>query len=212
MKMLKTVWSQSKLPLIAVLVALVAGLWVINARNHRTDLLLTGLGLNVSLSEQGVVWIREDLAPLLGAQEGEEAAYAAAEMTSFAEGANDEGYYLLKNIQNLCYRDSLDYFLLDKAALENLIGQNMFLDLSGFFSAEELAEMEAELVWAVEAPEEEGEEVDLDARRPVAVRVDSLPFFRDNCPEGERYFAISSQSTRLEQCRILWQRLLDWQG
>lgn len=212
MKLLKTIWGQSKFPLITVLVALVAGLYLINARSGRTDLLLTGLGLNVELSDRGVSWIREELPPLLGAENGEKAAYAAAEMASFAESANDDGYYLLKNIQNLCSRDSLDYFLLDKAALENLIGQNMFLDLSGFFTAEELAAMEADLIWAVEAPKEEGEKVDLEARRPVAVRVDSLPFFADNCPEGERYFAISSQSTRLEECRILWQRLLDWQG
>lgn len=212
MRLLKTVWSQSKLPLIAVLLALVAGLFVIRARNQRTDLLLTGLGLNVSLSERGVAWIREELPPLLGAQEGEEAAYAAAEMASFAESVDDTGYYLLKNIQTLCRQDSLDYFLLDKAALENLMGQNMFLDLSGFFSPQELEELEERLIWAVEMPEEEGKEVDMEARRPVAVRVDDLPFFRDNCPEGDRYFAISSQSTRLEQCRILWQRLLDWES
>ena len=146
MKLLKTVWGQSKLPLIAVLVALVVGVNLINARSGRTDLLLTGLGLNVELSDRGVSWIREELPPLLTAEKGGKTAYAASEMASFAESAGNNEYYLLKNIQTLCRRDSLDYFLLDKAALENLIGQNMFLDLSGFFTAEELAAIDRKSV------------------------------------------------------------------
>ena len=210
MKLLKTVSSQSKLPLISIAIALVVGVSVIQARNNRTELILTGLGLNAELSEQGVSWIREELSPLLGTGDGEEAAYASASMGSFTNSVTTEDYYLLKNIQNLCHSDSLDYFLLDKTAMENLIRQDIFLDLTDFFSEAELADLEEYLIWAVETPQEEGAKPDLEARRPVAVRVDGLPFFRDNCPEGARYFAISSQSTRLEQCRILWDRLLSW--
>ena len=71
MKLLKTVWSQSKLPLISIAIALVVGVSVIQARNNRTELILTGLGLNAELSEQGVSWIREELSPLLGTGDGE---------------------------------------------------------------------------------------------------------------------------------------------
>lgn len=211
MKLLKTVWSQSKRSLITVFVILIVGILLIRLTGDRTDLLLTGLGLNAELTEEGSVWLREDLAGLLGAGEGQSAAFADMEMSSFANEADmNENYYLLKNILNLISSDSLDYFLMDKTAMENLISQDIFLDLSGFFTEAELTEMEQELIWAV-AMEKDQEDVDLEARRPVALKLSGIPFFEENS-ENELYFAISHKTTRLEACRTLWEHILNWKN
>ncbi len=209
MKLLKTIWSQSKWPLIAVFVILIVGILLIRFTGDRTDLLLTGLGLNGELTEEGTVWLKEDLAEILGALEGQSVAFADMEMSSFANEADmNQNYYLLKNIMNLVSSNGLDYFIMDKTAMENLISQNIFLDLSGFFTETELTEMEQNLIWAV-AMEKDQEEVDLEARRPVALKLEGIPFFEENS-ENELYFAISHKTTRLEACRTLWEHILNW--
>ena len=212
MKMWKDIWKQSKFSLISVIVIFILAVLMLYSRAYRTDQLVTGLGLNVGLSDAGTRWVEEDVLPVLEAGEKETAIYAAAEMESYAETSSNDTYYLIKNIKTLCQQDNLDYFLMDKVALENLVAQDIFMDLSTVFTAEELAALEADLIWAVEAPEEAGAEVDLSARKPVAIRVENLAFFRENALEKELYFAISYNTSRVEACRILWQHLLDWQS
>lgn len=212
MKLIRTVWKQSKWMLLAVLALLAAGLLLIQKGNSRTDLLLSGLGINAALTEEGTAWMTEELSRALYAGNREETAYVVTTMTPFSnEGTMNDNYYLLQYIVSLCRSDSLDYFILDKTAMENLISQDLFLDLGQFFTAEERRNMEPELVYSVAAPEK-GEEIDLSAKRPVALEVSGLPFFKENGPDGALYFAISSRSTRVSACRVLWEHILAWKN
>lgn len=212
MKLLRTVWKQSKWALITVAVLLAVGLLVIRAGSMRTDLLLSGLGINAELNVEGTAWLQEDLALALQAGEGEKTAYVETTMASFADdSAINENYYLLENILKLCSSDSLDYFIMDKTAMENLISQNIFMDLGQFFTDQERENLEAEMVYAVAAPEN-GEKVDISTRRPVALKLSEIPFFAENSTEIELYFAISSQSTRLTECRTLWDHIMNWKN
>lgn len=210
MKMLKTIWQQSGKSLIILLVILAVGMILVQAGGRRKpDLELTGVGFNAELSEQGVAWLKEELSPLMGTGNPEAVAFTMVDMASFSDpDAINENYYLMQNILDLCRSDSLDYFILDKTAMENLIPQNIFLDLRSFLTQEELQQWEAELIWAVEAPKD-GAEPDMEARRPVVIKLTGVPFFTENSP-NELYLAISSRTTHLTQCRTMWDHVMQW--
>ena len=106
----------------------------------------------------------------------------------------------------------LDYALLDKYAMEYYMGQDVYLDLREFFTAEELAALEAEKrLMYLQVQEEEGEEPG--ERFPVAVDISNIPFVKDMVTsEGPIYFILSGHIRDLDMCRNVWDRLNAWES
>lgn len=209
MNFLKTVWKQSKWTLIIAALVLVFIYTLQQGSLFGNKMLLMGAGLNAELTEEGAAWLREELTEKLQGPEGYDAAYQVAQMTPFSDQEKlNENYYLLENILDLCRKGSLDYFVMDQVAMENLIPQQLFLDLREFFTEEELTQWHDSFIWALGV--EEGQEADMDARVPIALRLDGIPFFRECAPDQELFFSISAQSARLTQVRSLWDHILSW--
>lgn len=210
MNFLKTVWKQSKWTLIIAALILVALFLFQQGSLFGNKLLIMGAGMNVELTEEGAAWLREALTEKLRGPEGFDAQYESATMYPFSDQDKlNENYYLLENILDLCRRDSLDYFVMDQVALENLIPQQLFLDLRNFFTEEELTQWHDSFIWAVAV--EEGKEADMDARVPIGLRLDNVPFFQECAPGQQLFFGISKQSSRITQLRVLWDHILSWE-
>lgn len=187
--------KQNRLPI--VIVCVLAVLVLLSGGNEKTPYTVTGLGLNVEVTRAGTELLTA------GGR-----VFSGTEMVSFSDSDSlNENYYQLQGIRALCDKGGLDYFLMDRTAMENLLDQELFLDLRSFFTEAELKELGEALIFVRKIPEgtDEPEEA-----VPVAVRLSELPFQKEVSPvSGETFFAVADKSVRLESCRELWARMCD---
>ena len=187
--------KQNRLPI--VIVCVLAVLVLLSGGNEKTPYTVTGLGLNVEVTRAGTELLTA------GGR-----VFSGTEMVPFSDSDSlNENYYQLQGIRALCDKGGLDYFLMDRTAMENLLDQELFLDLRSFFTEAELKELGEALIFVRKIPEgtDEPEEA-----VPVAVRLSELPFQKEVSPvSGETFFAVADKSVRLESCRELWARMCD---
>ena len=168
---------------------------------------VTGIMVNISIEQRAMNYLGEEFHDKLGARDYWDK--VNIEYTSFdpvEEIAGDEmSYYASMTIINEVSAETLDYMILDKIAMEYYIQREVYMDLREFFSAEELAKLEAEerLIYA---REEEAEEAWV-----VAVDITDIPFIKDNLTgEFQVYFALAGNTERIEECHKVWQHMQDW--
>lgn len=191
-------------------IALVAVTLIVTMAISRSkETLVSGIMVNITIDPVGKYYMSEgyqnDLAP------GDKWHVVELDYTSFGDildPANGEAYDLASQI--LIARVSgqmLDYMILDKYAMEYYISQEVYLDLSKFFTEEEIAELNAEgrLIYAMQEGETE--------RYAIAVDISDIPFVKDNITSrGETYFALSGNIRDLDACRHAWERLHAWES
>lgn len=203
-------WTYYKEWLIVVaLVAmfLSAGFTVLKAQTQET--LVSGMMVNISISQQGYDYLSADYLEKLGGIEGKQK--AELDYTNFSSledpTSSEDNYNSMLILLARVSGGMLDYMILDKFAMEYYIVQDVYLDLRDFFTEEEMAELGDRLITARQEGETEA--------WAVAVDITDLPFVQDNITveENDRiYFALSGNTQRMDMCRDAWNYIHAWES
>lgn len=204
--------------LIVFLVVLVVSFTVSMLVNTNKKTLLSGMMVNITISQRGYNYLSQDYHTYLDADpKWEVVQLDYTNFSSLADPTSSEDNYAASML--LIARVSgqmLDYALLDQFALEFYVNQDVFLDLQEFFTPEELEAMGTRVWWARPEPEdgyevEDYEDGELDPW-VVAVDLAELPFFQAHCPEEEHiYFAMSGNNPDMEGVRAFLEYVNNWQ-
>lgn len=179
---------------------------VTGIRNTSKDVVLSGMLVNISISQQGMDYLNvEYLESVNGDPETQKVEMDYTNFESLADPTNAEDNYtksmlLIARVTG----GSLDYAIMDKLGLEFYLTQDVFMDLREFFSQEELAELEPYLIYA----QVEGEP----DRWPMAVDITHLPFVQDTMESEEVvYFTLSGNVRDEAACRSVWEYINAWE-
>lgn len=213
-------WSYYKEYLfMALLVGIVIAFALSTLFNSNKKMLLSGMMINISMSQRGYNYLTQDYHTYLGATPVWEV--VQLDTTNFSSLADptsmEDNYNKSLLLTARVGGQMLDYALLDTMALEFYGTQEVFLDLREFFTPEEIEAMGDRAIWMQPEPEDgmEAEDYDEGELDPwmIAVDVSDLPFFLDNCGEGEKvYFAMSGNNPNKEAVRAFLEYVMDWKS
>lgn len=164
---------------------------------------LSLITVNLRLSRAGSEYLRQSFD---AHTDTEQLLIAEAELEPF-ETRKDLGtnYYALQALLSLHAGQELDILLMDQAAMENLLRQDICLDLRKLFSEEELLFLAESSVWGMHRDEPEA--------RPLVLDVTDLTFIRNNTDCGGKvYLAITDNTSQLQACRIFWEVMSAWEA
>lgn len=188
-----------------IFVAISLVVTIITSRSKTT--LVSGMMANITISQEGYNYLSTDYQEYL---EGDKRHIVELDYTTFSDMLNpvsgEDSYYSAMIITARVSGGMLDYMLLDKFAMEYYIDQEVYMDLREFFTAEELAALDAEdrLITA-------RQEGSTDAW-VVAVDISGTAFAQTHISsEGGVYFALSGNTQRPEMCRNAWEYINAWQ-
>lgn len=188
---LEHLWTYYKWVL-AVLVFLGFLLQIIitSATNANTEILISGIGINVPLTDQGITCLSDGYFEQLGGKKGQAVQYIEEILdTDNQTTALEMGYTAVVKVSGLTSLGELDYLLMDTEALEYYSEGDLFMDLRQVFTDEELARLNVTAIGDV----------------PMLIDL-SGTWFADNyiTGEGPYYLAFIYNTTRTQQCYDLW--------
>ena len=179
---------------------------VTSIKNTSKEVILNGMLVNISISQQGVDYLGVEYMEAVGGNPDKQK--VELDYTNFenlADPTNAEDNYsksmlLIARVTG----GMMDYAILDKMGLEFYLTQDVFRDLREFFTAEEMAALEPYLIYA----QVEGEP----DRWPMAVDITHLPFVQDTMEQEEQVFFTLSGNVRSEEaCRSIWEYINAWE-
>lgn len=178
-----------------------------SAINANREILVSGMMVNISIDQEGYDYLSDDYFEDLGGKTGKQ--LVELEYSNFSNLEDltkyQENYAATTVLIGLVSAKRLDYVILDQAGMEFYIGQNVYMDLTEFFTEEEIAELGQRVIY--ERAEDEQEAY------PVAVDITDLDFVRDNITtDGKIYFALSGSTQRMKMCRDVWNRIHAWKS
>jgi len=192
--------------IIVVAVALVVGVTLTSLINGSKEVLLRGMMVNISITQQGYQYLSDDYFEKVGGVEGKQMVEMDyANFKDLADPTNSENNYFaaLKLISRVS-GGLLDYALVDQLAFEFYITQEVYGDLRTLFSQDELDDLGDRVIYAMQ---EDGTE-----RCPVGIDITDLPFVQDTAGENKRVlFVLSGNHPNLEACREIWDHILAWE-
>lgn len=196
---------------IALMVILLLIAVITSILNSRTEVLFSGALVNVNVTNAGWEYIDGDFFEHIGGVEGKQEVRITSsffeDMYTSAEKF-DINYNVVMSVVSMVSAKSLDYMLMDQNAMEIYLTQDVMMDLSDFFTEEEINAFGDRLIY-LELEDEDGESI---SRSPVALDVTDMPFVQDcldvktNC-----YFALAANTPHLDTCRDFWEYLLAWE-
>lgn len=211
-------WTYYKEYLLVVfLVLVVISVVATSIANTRKEVLLSGMMVNIKISQQGYNYLSTDYFEEIGGKEGSQVVQLSyTNFESLADPTSGEDNYAAA--QALIARVSgglLDYMILDDLALEFYITQEVFLDLRELFTTEELEQLAQQdlLVYGQEGDRDsEGNLIPGTGERiPYAVKMSQLSFTQDTMGGDEVYFTVSGNHPDLEGVRNMWAYLQAWE-
>ena len=158
-----------------------------------TDVLLSGMGINVPLTEAGVTCLTDDYFERLEGQRRQDVQFTEEIMDLDNEAMGLEMKYATAvKVSGLISTESLDYLILDTEALEYYSEGDLFIDLGQIFSEEDLSQMNIITVDGL----------------PKLIDLTGTWFADTHIPDdGPYYLAFAYTTARIEQCRDFWQYL-----
>lgn len=179
---------------------------VTGIKNTSKDVVMSGMLVNISISQQGMDYLKVDYLDSIGGDpEKQKVELDYTNFESLADPTNSEDNYsksmlLIARVTG----GTLDYAILDKLGLEFYLTQDVFRDLREFFTPEELEALEPHLIYA----QVEGEP----DRWPMAVDITHLPFVKDTMGKEEVvYFTLSGNVRDEDACRSIWEYINNWE-
>lgn len=173
---------------------------VVSIISMNTQLLISGVMINVDISPEGYVWLQDGYFERIGGQEGKE-------VVNLRNMQFEDPYTTVNQTYALDVRESvlaliasreLDYLLFDDLALPFFLDPESILDLRELFSQEELDALGTAVIKLQIS--ETGEEI------PVAIDVTDTAMFRDYMESDKTiYLAFSIVTTRKDACTDFWQ-------
>lgn len=204
---LNHIWTYYKgaLVILAIMLAL-SSIVVSSCRSRNTQTLLSGIGINVYLTDEGQSYVKDEYFERVKTEGLEQVIYTETTQDAFTNTSSmEESYMSLMSLIALGVSEELDYLLLDETALTNLLAHDIYMDLRDFFTEEELEEMADNVIWLVSGAEEEAELM------PVAIKVEHIPFFAENAQNtDDTFFALVTNTPRKEACRDFWEYINAW--
>ncbi len=196
--------------LIAVIAIAVLSVVFTSIINANSDIIVSGVAVNVYLSEEGKQYLGDDYYNKVYDGSGlEKVDFSEMPLydLSDAEHAQDTEYAIMA-LAALISEGELDYMIVDQSALTSFIKYEKILqDLRNLFPQEELDKLGNKV--AHMRQEEDGEDI------PIAFDISDLPFILDNTqqggnPEKPIYLIFTLNSPREDACRAIYQYILDW--
>ena len=207
-------WSYYKAYLIIVAMVVMFIGFFVTVIDHRSKTpLVSGMMINMTMTQDGHNYLMEDYQKLLSPDDKNK--IVELDYTYFGDlndpDNGDASYYAAMTFIARVSGQLIDYAMMDKFAMEFYLSQDVYLDLREFFTAEELATLDAENRLIYLQIQDEGEEPG--ERFPVAVDITELPFIKDTVTsEGPIYFTLSGHIRNLDMCRNAWDRLHAWES
>lgn len=200
-------WTYYKEYLLVVfLAALVIAITITGIINNSKEVLFKGMMVNISISQEGYRYLSDDYLTALGGDPKKQVVHM--DYTNFSDLADptssEDNYTASLLLMARVSGQLLDCALIDQMAFEFYLTQEVYGDLSTFFTQEELDAMGDKVIYAMQ----EGETV----RWPVAIDVSEVAFFAHTAPENDKiYFILSGNHPNLDACRSFWNYIHAWQ-
>lgn len=201
-------WTYYKGTLVILVIVIAACSLVTTAwKNKHTTTLLSGISINVILSEEGKAYVQDDYFATVSQGGLEKVQYTEMLQDDFTNTATmEESYMGLMSLIALSVSEELDYILMDEQVIRNMLAQDIFLDLREFFTEEELEALGDYVIWGQLGPEDNPQYM------PFAVNVEHIPFIAANADNvKDTYFAVVVNTPRIEELRGFWEYLHQWQ-
>ena len=198
-------YYKSSLVVLAVIIALISVV-VTCIQNKNTKTLLAGMGINVTLTEEGKAYIQDEYFQLIKTEGREQILYTETTQEDFTNPSSlEESYNLLMMLVAMSVTGDLDYFFADELAIRNMLAHQLFNDLRTVYTEEELAAMGDKVLWAQVGGEEDGRYM------PFAINVSDLPFIQEHSQSAsDTYLILITNSTRGEQVKAFLEYLKAW--
>lgn len=194
--------------LIAVIAIAVISIVVTSIINVNSDIIVSGVAVNVYLSEDGKQYLADDYKDKVydgsGLKKVNFAELNLYEVTDY-EHAQENEYSTMAIAAQISSGD-LDYMIVDQVGLDNFLRQrkDILQDLRDLFSEEELAAHEKRLVVMGDDPNNK-------TGIPVGFDITDTPFIQDNTDQkGPVYLVFALNTPREDACRAIYQYILDW--
>lgn len=168
---------------------------------------VTGIMVNITMDQEAYNYLSTDYADYLGLSDSDE---VRLEYTSFYDleiNPSEENYYAAMIVINEVSAKMLDYMILDHLGMEFYAGQEVYMDLTEFFTEEELADFAEKglLIYCMEEEEQ--------VRWPAAVKITDMDYVKNNVTnEGDIYFALAGSSDKIEEVRQVWEYMKAWKA
>lgn len=200
------IWTYYK-SMVIVLVLIVMGfsLVVTAATNKSTKILISGVSVNVELSEDAKTYLREGYYEKIGTGSSMEKVNFYDVLLENLATTNDyeANYYTLMSLIALGSAKELDYLLVDETALKMFIQEEMLLDLTDIYTQEKLDGMGKLVIYARNG--------DTNVSTPIAFDVTQTEFIKKNTnTSGPIYLAFMISTDREETCADLYEYILAW--
>ena len=191
--------------MVATVVVILISAGIVGLVNSNIQILISGVAVNVPISEYGTDYIYTDYSKILGAVKNKtQVDFVSTEVTSADNaGLIEYNHNVITQLVAMAASESLDYVMMSKDAMEILFSEDMFLDLREILTPEEMQEWEGKIVYLV--VEEGGEEI------PVALDLKGTGFSDDCISRRNSYFLGFVKTTpRKEACKAFLEYLLAW--
>ena len=205
-KKLEHLWEYYKWVLVVLIVAAaIIYIAVVGYSNARVEGLFYGEVVNLSFDTEGVEYLREDFLDHLGGVQGDQKVSLFMSNLVVGDDMTYDNYYApLMRTSSEITNGTLDYFLVDSAALTCYFNEEILLDLRLLFTEEELAQIGDNLVYVLY--EETGEKI------PMAINVTDSAFVTNRLThKTATYLCFVANTERQETCKIFYDYFMAYQ-
>lgn len=216
-KKMEHLWTYYRwIPLVAAALVILVVLLVQSFININTNTLLSGVVINVQPDEAATAYLTDQFQERFGTGvRWEKTRLQEVELESFSDTTDFQtNEYKRISILALCAGKELDYVLADEVGLQSMWPagdtDEAFLELTEFFSAEEMAQFAAEDRLAYFKYQNE----DAADARPMAVDVSQLPFIKEHFKgqfDGPVFFCVVINTPRMDTVREFWNYINTWE-
>lgn len=205
-KKLEHLWEYYKWVLVLLIViSTLIYISVVGYSNARVEGLFYGEAVNLDFDTQGLEYLREDFLKHLDGVEGDQK--VSLFFSNLVVGADStyENYFApLMRTSSEISNGTLDYMLVDSAALTVYFNEEILMDLRELFTEEELTQMGESIVYVLY--EETGEKI------PMAINVTDSAFMTSRLNYKETaYLCFVAGTERTETCKIFYDYFMAYQ-
>lgn len=203
------IWTYYKeIILIAAVVIILLSSIVSNALKPRLEVRMAGYLANITLSEDGSAYLKEDyLSHLGGSADSQTVVLSSTYFGGEDYLTNMEANYnaALAPVLQVTAQE-VDYMLLDEIALEFYLSKAFFMDLRQLLNEEELQQLELTYYQPVDIDEKPvGESY------PVAVDITGTAFAQGCAKDAKKvYFVAVANGPNKDDIRNFWEYLNSW--
>ena len=166
-----------------------------------------GVQCNMELSLEGYDYLTSDFQQnVLGEKKGKSNLNTFWFYGEYTVDALTDTYKAQNSVTAYIENQQLDYMLVDLYSFKYFAGDRIFLDLRELFSAEELAQLDAQGMILYEEVEGSEEKV------PRGINIVDTPFIQENSDAAECYLLFIRNTPRKENCLKLWEHIKNYKG